>query len=435
MITIEKEHFVNIWIYSLTAYFCDMKSNTRHINTAIKAAKGTKRFRLIRNCIFLSGLSVFAQLYLFQPMLSELSSFFDITPAMSSLSVSVSTIGMAVGLFIFAFKADSLSRNKLMGVALILSSVLTILSAFVWSFPLLLVINFLKGAVLSGVSAVALAYLSEEVDASVIGLAISLYLSGNTIGGMAGRVMGTLLSGWSNWRYAALAIGFVSLVLGIVFICKIPRSENFTPSSVNVRERVGHMGRFLNKITFLGMFLVAALSMGAFVSVYNYLSFILESSLFGLPHYIVAMIFMMYTTGVAGSLITGRLSDRYDPAVLLKGSILLMVVGLLLLLVMQLWAIITGLGIMTFAFFSTHTMASRIVSINARQAKSSATSLYWLFYYVGSSVAGSLTGIILSGYGWDSFIWFVIALVMVAFFISIASTVHVSIDKLKIKIV
>ena len=393
-----------------------------HINTTVKAEKETKRFRLIRNCMFLSGLSVFAQLYLFQPMLSELCTSFRITPAMSSLAVSVSTIGMAAGLFVFAFKADSLSRHRLMGVALVLSSALTVLSAFAWNFPLLLVINFLKGAVLSGVSAVALAYLSEEVDASVIGLAISLYLSGNTVGGMAGRVMGTLLSGWSNWRYAALAIGLVSLILGIVFICKNPRSENFAPSSVDVRKRVGDMGRFLNKITFLGMFLVAALAMGAFVSVYNYLSFILESSSFGLPHYVVAMIFMMYTTGVVGSLVTGKLSDRYSPAVLLKGSLLLMAGGLLLLLVMQLWAIITGLGILTFAFFSAHTMASRIVSVNARQAKSSATSLYWLFYYAGSSVAGSLTGIILSGYGWNTFVWFVIALVAVAFFISVASS-------------
>ena len=165
-----------------------------HINTTVKAEKETKRFRLIRNCMFLSGLSVFAQLYLFQPMLSELCTSFRITPAMSSLAVSVSTIGMAAGLFVFAFKADSLSRHRLMGVALVLSSALTVLSAFAWNFPLLLVINFLKGAVLSGVSAVALAYLSEEVDASVIGLAISLYLSGNTVGGMAGRVMDLIVS-------------------------------------------------------------------------------------------------------------------------------------------------------------------------------------------------------------------------------------------------
>ena len=47
----------------------------------------TVRFRLIRNCMLLSGISVFAQLYLFQPILSDLCRFFSITPATSSLTV------------------------------------------------------------------------------------------------------------------------------------------------------------------------------------------------------------------------------------------------------------------------------------------------------------------------------------------------------------
>lgn len=386
-----------------------------------KAEVGTLRFRRIRNCIFISGLSVFAQLYLCQPMLSELCSAFKVTPAMSSLSVSMSTIGMAIGLLIFAFKADSMLRKHVMVFSLIASAVLTILSAFSWSFPVLLVINFLKGIVLSGVSAVALAYLSEEVSASVIGLAISLYLSGNTIGGMSGRVAGTLLSGWSDWRHAAAIIGVICLVLGIIFILRMPHSKNFSPSHVSMREKLTHMGQFLRKFSFLSMYLIAALAMGAFVSVYNYLSFILKSPVFGLPHYIIAFIFMMYTLGVVGSVTIGKLSDKYNPIVLLQLSLLLMAADMLFLLIMQLWAIIIGLGVMTFAFFSAHTMASRIVSINAHRSKSTATSVYWLFYYAGSSIAGSLTGIVLSKYGWSSFVWLVTSLVIVSLLISVVS--------------
>lgn len=153
-----------------------------------RSREAVARFRLIRNCMFLSGLSVFAQLYLFQPMLSEMCRNFGVSPAESSLSVSASTAGMALGLIVMAFKADSVSRERLMGASLLLSSLLTIVSAFTDSYFLLLVLNLLKGMVLAGVSSVALAYLSEEVDKSMIGLAISLYLSGNTLGGMSGRV-------------------------------------------------------------------------------------------------------------------------------------------------------------------------------------------------------------------------------------------------------
>lgn len=376
------------------------------------------RFRIIRNCMFLSGLSVFAQLYLFQPMLSELCHSFDITPAESSLAVSASTVGMAVGLLFLAFKADGISREKLMGVSLILSSVLTIASAFIDSYLFLLLFNFVKGIVLAGVSAVALAYLSEEIDSSKIGLAISLYLSGNTLGGMSGRVTATLLSGYGGWQLATLFIGGVSLVLGAIFCWKIPAGRNFSASVVSFKEKIHQMRLLLTQTTFISMYVIAALSMGIFVSVYNYLSFLLESPIFGLPHHLVAMIFMMYVAGIIGSVIAGVLSDRLGPEILLQGALLLMGVGMSLLLVMKLWAIVVGLGVLTFAFFSTHTLASRIVSMNAQHLKSSATSIYWLFYYVGSSLIGSLTGIVLVNNGWSSLMEVLLGLLFGALIVS-----------------
>lgn len=378
------------------------------------------RFRLIRNCMFLSGLSVFAQLYLFQPMLSEVCRVFGVNPAESSLSVSASTAGMALGLIVMAFKADSVSRERLMGVSLLVSSLLTIISAFIDNYFLLLVLNLLKGMVLAGVSSVALAYLSEEVEKAMIGLAISLYLSGNTLGGMSGRVVATLISGWGGWQSAVWLIGMVSLLLGGLFCWKIPAGRNFSVVSVSFREKLRQMRFLLTRGTFLSMYLIAALSMGIFVSIYNYLSFLLEAPPFSLPHHWVALIFTMYVAGIIGSVVAGGLSDRYNSEMLLQGTLGLMGVGMALLLCMQLWAIVLGLGLMTFAFFGTHTLASRIVSVHAGQIKSSATSIYWLFYYAGSSLVGSLSGIVLSRYGWSSFMVFLFVLLAMAGVVSLS---------------
>lgn len=398
-------------------------AETEHsLQQPAKAEKGSARYRHIRNCMLLSGLSVFAQLYLFQPLLSELCGVFDVTPATASLAVSFATIGMAVGLFIFAFRADAVSRERLMSFALIGSSVLTILTAFAWDFVPLLVLTLLKGIALSGVSAVALAYLNEEVSPATIGVAISLYLSGNTIGGMSGRVTSTLIAGWGDWRWSAGVIGLVTLLIGLQFARRIPHSQNFHPQTVHMKIKLRRMGQFLTQFSFLGLYLVAALVMGAFVSVYNYISFVLESPEFHLPHYIVAMIYMMYTVGVAGSVITGKLSDRYDAATLLKASVLLMLWGVVLLSVMKLWVMVLGLGMMTFAFFSAHTMACRLVSVRAKRSKSSATCLYWLFYYIGSSIIGSSTGVTLTHYGWGGFIMVIIAIVIVALILSFVAT-------------
>ena len=389
-----------------------------------KAEMGSVRFKRIRNCIFLSGLSVFAQLYLFQPVLSDLCRDFQIDPATSSLAVSFSTLGMAAGLFIWAFKADTLGRAKLMSFSLIASAILTLLSSLAWNFPMVLALSLLKGMALSGVSAVALAYLNEEVSPAVLGTAISLYLSGNTIGGMSGRVCGALIAGWSSWHITALCLGLAALAIGIVFARRFPASLHFHPQHTDVRIKLRRMGSFLTHFAFLGLFLTAALILGAFVSVYNYISFVLEAEPFNLPHYIVAMIFLMYITGVAGSMCIGWLSDRHDAALLLKISLLLMLAGVLLLLVMKLWALIAGLGIVTFAFSGANAMSSRIVSIRAHRAKSSATCLYWLFYYVGSSIIGASSGLVLTSHGWNSFVLAIAGIVLIALLFSCLATRH-----------
>ena len=47
----------------------------------------------------------------------------------------------------------------------------------------------LAGLALSGLPAVAMAYLADEMDAQALGLAMGLYIAGSTLGGMAGGLL------------------------------------------------------------------------------------------------------------------------------------------------------------------------------------------------------------------------------------------------------
>lgn len=391
------------------------------MNPLEKADQGSQRFRYIKLCIFFSGLSVFAQLYLFQPLLPMAAEHFKVSVGDTSLLVSSSTIGMALGLLFFAFKADSYSRKGLMTFSLISSALLTIISTWIPSLSLLIAIGIFKGFVVSGVSAVALAYLTEEVSAAVIGAAISMYLSGNTIGGMSGRILATILAGEIGWRNAVLVIGIESLILGVIFWKLFPESKFFNPQKTDYHLKVKQMKFFLTNPYMLRLYLIAALVMGVFVSVYNYLTFRLEAKPFSLSHFIIAFIFLMYIFGVFGTMTVGRLSRRIPPNTILKGSILSMLAGALLLLSENLYLLIFGLGLFTFSFFAAHTMASQMTALYARRGKSSATSIYWLFYYFGSSILGTGTGYLLHAYSWNVFIAFLAISVVAALFLATAN--------------
>ncbi|CAA7197170.1 MFS transporter [Chryseobacterium potabilaquae] len=388
------------------------------MNIHEKANNGSQRFRYIKLCVFLSGLSVFAQLYLFQPLLPIIADHFKTSVGNSSLLVSSSTIGMAIGLFFFAFKADSYSRKNLMTFSLLTSSLLTIISAYIPNMSVLIIFGVLKGFIVSGVSAVTLAYITEEVDRSIVPLAISMYLSGNIIGGMSGRILSTILAGEFGWENSVLIIGIESLLLGILFWIFFPDSIFFHPKKIDYSLKVKQMKKFLQDAYMLHLYLIAALLMGAFISIYNYLTFRLESAPFHLNHFLIAFIFLMYIFGVLGTMITSKLSKNIEQKVILKSAIVTIIIGSLFLFSENIYMVTCGLGIFTLSFFAAHTIASQMTALHAKEGKSSATSIYWLFYYLGSSILGSSTGYILHSTSWNFFILFIILIILITFLLS-----------------
>ena len=66
-------------------------------------------------------------------------------------------------------------------------------------------------------------------------------------------------------------------------------------------------------------------------------------------------------------------------------------------------SILLGLGLLTFAFFTAHSVASGWSVDGAHRAgldTARASSLYLIFYYAGSSVSGTLSTHIWSAAGW-----------------------------------
>lgn len=80
---------------------------------------------------------------------------------------------------------------------------------------MLLALRVFQGIVLAGLPAVAMAYLGEEIEPASLGMAMGLYISGNSIGGMGGRIIIGTLTGFFNWRIAPGAIGILSLLASL----------------------------------------------------------------------------------------------------------------------------------------------------------------------------------------------------------------------------
>lgn len=151
--------------------------------------RGTPQFIRVTLAFFSAGLATFALLYCVQPILPLLSQDFNISPAGSSLSLSAATGMLAFGLMFTGPISDAVGRKSVMVIALMLAAVCTIICSFMTSWHGILLMRALIGLALSGVAAVAMTYLSEEIHPSFVALSMGLYISGNSIGGMSGRLV------------------------------------------------------------------------------------------------------------------------------------------------------------------------------------------------------------------------------------------------------
>jgi YNFM family putative membrane transporter len=81
--------------------------------------------------------------------------------------------------------------------------------------------------------------------------------------------------------------------------------------------------------------------------------------------------------------------------------------------------ILAGIVTMTFGFFGAHSIASSWVTRRARHGKAQAASLYLLFYYLGSSIIGTIGGLFWQNWGWNGVTWLLAALLTLALAIAI----------------
>lgn len=157
-------------------------------------SRGTSAFKKANIALFAGGFSTFAILWGTQPLLPEIAKEFHVSPAVSSLSLSSTTIALSISLLIAGSLSEVFGRKSVMTFSLFASAILAILTGLSPNFHFLLLGRILVGITLAGLPAIAMAYLGEEIDPKSLGMAMGLYISGNSVGGMAGRIISGILS-------------------------------------------------------------------------------------------------------------------------------------------------------------------------------------------------------------------------------------------------
>jgi YNFM family putative membrane transporter len=380
--------------------------------------KGTPAFLRTTVALGTAGFSTFALLYSIQPLLPVFSRQFGVTEAGASLSLSLTTGLMAVCMLMASTVSESVGRKPVMVASVLSSSVLMILSALVPEWWQFLVLRALMGVTLSGLPAVAMAYVAEEIDPRSTGLSMGLYIGGNAFGGMSGRLVIGVLADHTGWRMAILIIGLVSTVGNLIFWRILPPSQNFRPRRFSLETLTSAFVGHLRDSALLMLFAEGFLLMGGFVAIYNYLGYRLLAPPFDLSQAEVGLIFSAYLVGIFSSAWMGNLGNRLGRRHVLWVGFVIMLVGTALTETRSVILIILGVIVVTFGFFGAHSIASGWVGARARHAKAQASSLYLFFYYLGSSVVGTAGGVFMGHFGWTGVTLMTGTLILIGLYLS-----------------
>ncbi len=367
--------------------------------------------------LFFAPAFIFANMYTTQAILPELSKAFSISAPTAGLTVSVCVLAVALGSLFYGPLSDRVGRKPVMVGVSFLVIVPTLLCGLAPTFAMLVAFRAIQGLLMPGLTSVAISYVNEEFAGKMRGLAMGIYVSSLTLGGLFARGGSAVLASLYDWRIAMLAFAFPTLIAALIMWRFLPETNSrrvrdvgaragesdartraginpaptFSMDSSFVRQTLHDMGLHLRNRRLVGAFIIGFSSFFAFIGIFTYLPYYLTGPTFRLPTIALGLVYLLWLTGVF-SPIAGAIAARTGSRRAIAFTMGLGAIGLLITLVPLLPVVMFGLGLLTIGMFSTVPAVNLYLGEQAMTAKGTAASMYLSLYYLGGSIGAVLPG-------------------------------------------
>jgi MFS transporter, YNFM family, putative membrane transport protein len=348
--------------------------------------------------LYAATICCYADIYLTQPVLPVLSREFGVAPARAGLTVSAVVLAIAAASTFYGPLSDALGRKRVMVGAAALLAVPTLLCAATRGFGALLALRAAQGALIPGVTAVAVAYAGDRFDRARLSVVVAGVIGASVSGGLLGRVAGGLIAAAAGWRASFVVFGALTLAAALLLARGL--SGAAVGESVAWARAYGGMLAHLADRRLVGAFLIGCALFFGFIGIFTYLPYHLGGDPYRLSTAVVSSVYVVYLAGVVVSPISGRLAARHSQRGLMAVGLVVAGAGMAMTLLQPLGAIVAGLVVLCIGMFTAQAIAPGFVNASAPRAKGGANALYLAFYYVGGTF-----GSVLPGLAWQAWRW------------------------------
>jgi YNFM family putative membrane transporter len=364
--------------------------------------------------VFLCGTFAFLELYCTQPLLPLLSRMFHASEASVGVTISASTLGVAVAAALLAMFGERLDRRRTIITAMTALAVVVALTSTAHDLTELAMWRFLQGFLTPGIFIITIAYITEEWQPLSVPRVMSIYVAGTVFGGFVGRVSGGVLAERFGWRFMFLILAIWGAG-GALITSRLLKPGTRKPDSGLRASVFAPIIRNLRNPRLLATFGIGFCMLFTLVSTFSYITFYLADVPFQLSTAALSYLFSVYLVGLMATLAVGTVLARVGLRHGMLGAIALCLVGVLITLTPSLLAVGVGLSIASAGVFIAQTCANSFLRDAAPGgARVSAAGLYICSYYIGGTVGGVLPGVFWKAAGWPGCIVVICSLLLVA---------------------
>ena len=345
------------------------------------------------------GASAFIDMYATQPLLPELRASFGASEAAVGFTLTALTLACALAAIAIGPFADRVGRKPVIVSAILGLALTTFGASTATSLGALIAWRAAQGVLMPGIFAVTVAYVAEEFPLNVAGAAIAAYMTGNVIGGFAGRYLSALVAGVASWQAAFLVLGALNVV-GAAFVwAALPSARNFVRSA-SVGASVRAMGGFVRNPRILAIYAVGGTVLFTNIGTFTFVTFYLAAPPFLLSTLALGNVFLVYLFGIVSTPIGGRLMDRLGYRVTAVLSIGASMCGVFVTLIRWLPAVIVGLVIVSATVFIAQACSQGLIGRVVSANRSTAAALYFTVYYAVGGFGAVLPAPAWTHWGW-----------------------------------
>ncbi|VVD82566.1 3-(3-hydroxy-phenyl)propionate transporter [Pandoraea iniqua] len=156
---------------------------------------------------------------------------FGLSVAQMGIAFSAGTFGLLPGAMVGGRLADSIGRKRVLMLSAALFGVLSIATAFVSDFWMLVIVRVLTGIGLGGAMPNLIALSSEAVAPRLRGTAVSIMYCGIPLGGGIAATIGMLAVSDADWRHIFYVGGVGPLLLLPLLAMFLPESKAFAAAT------------------------------------------------------------------------------------------------------------------------------------------------------------------------------------------------------------